>query len=268
MSSFLQDFSTPALVAAIEANAIAQFTSMFLHISQFEVHEEPDLIWTVANIPSTHFNYVLRLRLTPAKVHARIESTLAHYRSRHTSGIWITNPNTQPADLGTHLEAHGLNRVANLTGMAMELLALNERSPVPAGLTIERVRDVDRLRQWIHPIAISFCYSDLMTSVLCDLYARQGFEHDTPWRLYVGFLNGSPVSASLMLLAAGVAGIYRVATVPRARRQGIGTALALAPLREARSMGYHIGVLTADRTGLGIYRRLGFRAYCELGIYT
>jgi ribosomal protein S18 acetylase RimI-like enzyme len=267
MSSILQDFSTPALVAAIEANAIAQFTSMFLHISQLEVHEEPDLIWTVANIPSTNFNYVMRLRLAPAGVDARIESTLAHYRSRHTSGIWITNPNTQPADLGTHLEAHGLTRVADLTGMAIELLALNESSPAPAGLTIERVGDVERLRQWLHPIAISFCYSDLMASVLCDLYASQGFEHDMPWRLYVGFLDGSPVSASLMLLAAGVAGIYRVATVPQVRRQGIGTALALAPLQEARSLGYHIGVLATEQMGLSIHRRLGFRAYCELGIY-
>ena len=64
-----------------------------------------------------------------------------------------------------------------------------------------------------------------------------------------------------------MAGVYFVFTVPEARGQGLGAALTLAPLREARAMGYGIGVLGSSSLGYSVYRRLGFAEYCRIGIY-
>ena len=55
-----------------------------------------------------------------------------------------------------------------------------------------------------------------------------------------------------------MAGLYAVVTLPWARRRGIGTALTVAPLVEARAAGYRTATLQASVGGQGVYARIGF----------
>lgn len=43
--------------------------------------------------------------------------------------------------------------------------------------------------------------------------------------------------------------------------------MTLVPLREARDRGYHVGVIHASPMGRGVYQRIGFKQYCNIGIY-
>jgi predicted acetyltransferase len=84
---------------------------------------------------------------------------------------------------------------------------------------------------------------------------------------YLVTLNDQPVATSSLVLDAGVAGIYNVATLPEWRGKGLGAAATLHPLREARQMGYQIGILQSSNMGYKVYQRLGFKELCRLNCY-
>jgi predicted acetyltransferase len=66
---------------------------------------------------------------------------------------------------------------------------------------------------------------------------------------------------------AGVAGISSVATVPEARRKGVGSAVTLEPLKEARRLGYRIATLFSSEMAVSMYQKLGFKEYCRCSLY-
>ena len=81
---------------------------------------------------------------------------------------------------------------------------------------------------------------------------------------YLGLLDGAPVATASLFIGAGVAGIMYVSTLPAARRRGIGAAVTLAAMLDARDLGYRIGVLQSSNQGYPVYRRLGFVEVCKI----
>jgi len=261
----LTDLSPQALVATIWNNAFGWWRYMGTSPGA-EFHDSPELTWLLTGLPSAFVNPVLRTRAEPGNLDALIGRTLAHFRSRDvTKFAWFIGPDTQPANLGVHLAHHGLTYSEDPPGMAVDLVELNEDHPAPDGLTIEPALDGRALEKWAYASIVGFGLPEPKVKGWFELFAALGF--DLPLRSYLGTLDGEPVATSQLFLGAGVAGIYVVATVPEARGQGIGAALTLAPLRDARALGYRAGILHASPMGLGVYRRLGFREYCRMNHY-
>lgn len=268
MNNILQDLFTPALVTAIEANMF-DFFRMFSHWPQAEFHDDPELLWTMTDIPFPMFNNRMRAKFTleDVAVAAAIEAAIARCQANNVPMLWLIGPTTMPTDLGARLETYGFLHTENAAGMAVDLQALNEDIPIPAGFTIEKVKDSVALKTWFRPFIAGFGIADSFTDPFIDLYECAVFGAGMPLHAYTGWLNGEPVASSSLYYGAGVAGIYDVATVPEARRQGIGALMTLAPLRDARAMGYRAGILHGSEMGSNVYRRLGFQEYCSIGQY-
>jgi GNAT superfamily N-acetyltransferase len=263
MTEILRDLSVSSLVTIIEAN-LFEFFKLFERWPRAEVHDDPDMLWTITDIPFPVFNGVFRARLSDPD--AAIEAAIGRCRYRNVPMMWWTGPSTQPAELGIALEAFGFTG-EEATGMAADLRSLPRKVPAPAGLVIQRVADIETTKKWCHVFCVGFRTPDFVGEALLDLFRSIGFASQSTVRHYVGWLNDEPVSASSMFMGAGVAGIYNVATVPEARKRGIGSATTLMPLHEARILGYQIGILHSTRMGVNVYHGLGFREYCRIVQY-
>ena len=255
MDEILNDFSVRALAAAIEDN-LFKYYQYFGRSDNVELYDNPDMTGFFTGIPHPFMNGIFCTQLTSGDA---IKESLTPFKARKVPFMWWIGSAAQSADWGKQLESHGLVYGENFSGMAADLPALNEDLASPSGLTIEPVSDKETLEQWVNAAFIGFGLPGKSDKGCFDLFAGLGF--DMPLRNYVGFMDGKPVATSQLFLAAGVAGIYWVTTVPEVRRQGIGMALTLAPLREARSMGYRISILHPSDMARGLYRRLGFEDY-------
>ena len=143
MDEILNDCSVRALAAAIEANLFEYF--QYLGRSDcVELYENPNMTGFITGIPHPFMNGVLCLQLTSGDM---IEEAVEHFKSRKVPFMWWIRPSAQSADWGKQLESHGLVYDEDFSGMAADLLALNENFSSPSGLTIEPVEDTKTLRQ-------------------------------------------------------------------------------------------------------------------------
>jgi ribosomal protein S18 acetylase RimI-like enzyme len=85
--------------------------------------------------------------------------------------------------------------------------------------------------------------------------------------LFVGYASGQPVATCELFLGEGTAGLYGVATRRDHQRRGIGTAMVLAGLSQAKRRGCDLGTLLASPHGLPVCRRIGFRECAMFFVY-
>jgi GNAT superfamily N-acetyltransferase len=255
--SILTDLSTASLTQAVKENLYDFFN--FLGQSEITyLDQSPGVLRWHTPIAHPWFNGVLCHRPPTEGDGALVEQMLAFFRSQGTTAItWWLASDLSAALWRPYLQAHGFRFDDSVPGMALDLDLLAAGRSLPAGLEIQSVEETAALNTWIDIFAEGYPIPESMKAPLLALLADLGL--GLPLRHYLGFLDGVPVATSTLYLGAGVAGVMFVATLPAARRRGVGAALTLAPLYEARQLGYHAGVLQSSEMGYPVYRQLGFQ---------
>lgn len=267
MQPILQTLSASALTTALEDN-LASFLTYYGRVPSTRIHQDATVTWVLTGIHEPFFNAVVRTNLPPAHLDAAIDVTLAPFIVRRVPMLWWVTPSTRPVGLGARLEAHGLVYRGEGSGMAADLRALPVDDTPPNGFAVEEVTDVAQLREWIRTNEEAYdSNAGLADATYVAVESAAGFGAHRPYRRLLGRLHGVPVATAALFLGAGVAGLYAVACVGTARRLGIGTAISLAALREARALGYRAAVLESSPSGFNVYARLGFRECCRLRSY-
>jgi GNAT superfamily N-acetyltransferase len=225
------------------------------------------LTWLMTNLPDHFMNLVVCTQLPPKGADELIEGALFHFKSMNIRKLsWLAHEGVSSTKVYETLLAHGLTfRESFATEMAINLSSLPKALPIHPDLKIIQVVDECTLRQWIQVACIGFRIDEKFEKVWHDFFVDAIF--NPQFRTYLALLDGKPVGTSQLFLSEGVAGIYNVTCIPEARGRGIGSAVTLAPLREARRMGYRVGVLQASKQGYSVYRRLGFQEFGKLSVY-
>jgi ribosomal protein S18 acetylase RimI-like enzyme len=221
------------------------------------------------------FKGVWRTALEAGAADNAIDETIAWFRARNAPYFfWWTDDATTPADLGDRLKARGfidmegaqqeLAKGIVQTGAGAPVMAmqLGDADPavldrVPAGFEIVKVETPEHLADFKFVFVATYQIPEWAGRAWVDATMAHGIAA-CPWQIYLGYLDGRPVASNMLVLGGGVASIYAVATVPSAQRKGIGAAITLKPLLDARDIGYTCAVLFASEEGYPVYRRLGF----------
>lgn len=266
MNVIVNKFSIPTLLQAFDTNQIDVF-SLLACPPAGELTISPEIICLTTGIPHALVNGVLRTCLTAANTDTCIEETLNHFRFRQLPMMWTISPATQPTDLDSHLEAHGLILLATLPCMAVDLQVPVPTPSLASTVTIREVTDASMLADWSQAAIAGFNILPEVIHLFAALSPVLGYGEQSPLRNFVAYLDGEPVGSSTVYLHAGVAGIYCVSVIPKARRYGIGAALTRIPLKVAQRLGYRFGMLLSSEMGVPIYRRLGFEEYGQFVRY-
>jgi ribosomal protein S18 acetylase RimI-like enzyme len=128
----------------------------------------------------------------------------------------------------------------------------------PSGFVIKEVSDETELYDFKKVFLETYATPDWAGQAWVDATQSMGIGK-APWRIFVGYLEGEPVATNMLFNGPGVASVYAVATVPAMQRRGIGAAVTLKPLLDAREMGYRYGVLFSTEMGIRVYQRIGFQ---------
>ncbi|MFI5273176.1 MAG: GNAT family N-acetyltransferase [Ktedonobacterales bacterium] len=269
MDQIVTDVSPATMARGIAGNIVTTFRG--IAALGGSVREVDGMTAIVTGLPMSDFNGVFQTAMPPEleaeAVRGRLAATMAWLVEQGQPFCWVVTPLTTPHDLPGYLGDLGFHHSESMPGMALDLAALTDHTALP-GLEISTVRDTDTLRVWFQTSAAGFGSPESVVEMMFAHFSRGDLSADRPELELLGRVDGTPVATAVLSLGAGVAGLYNISTRPEYRGRGIGAAMTLAALREARARGYRIGVLEASQMGFPVYQRLGFREYLTVSHFT
>ncbi len=256
----------PRLVEALEANTAAAYADMARNLGG-DVYSGPDMTRYISGVRVHILNGVSGAILPEERLDTLLDAILGRFKAQAAPMIWWIGPSTRPDDLGARLEAHGLTYSGETPGMAAEIGALSPAEAAIPALSVAPATSEGDLAEWARITTRGFGFPEDVTPALAEMAMRHCIRDNPQWAYCLARLSGQPVATASVFLYAGVAGVYCVATLPEARRRGIGAEITRLALQRAGEQGYRVGILQSSDMGFPVYCRLGFQTRLMFRLY-
>jgi ribosomal protein S18 acetylase RimI-like enzyme len=146
-----------------------------------------------------------------------------------------------------------------MPGMAMHPLPKPGTRQPASGHEIRRATDASGLTDHIQTAAAGFGMPVAWVEAVMGetLLARSDAA------VYVGYSDGVPVTSGLGVRTGRTIGIYNIATVESARRQGHGAAMTMRIIDDGAADGVDVAILQSSDMGFRMYQGIGFHTVVE-----
>jgi GNAT superfamily N-acetyltransferase len=145
-----------------------------------------------------------------------------------------------------------------MPGMALHPIPASA-TPIPARHEIRRVDDQAGMDDHLRAGALGFGMPEEMLRAIVapDTWQRPGNT------VYVGYTDGEAVTTGVGVRTGRTIGVYNIATIESARRQGLGAAITERVASDGAAAGCDVAILQSSPMGRPIYEHLGYRTVVE-----
>ncbi|MFX1480082.1 MAG: GNAT family N-acetyltransferase [Promethearchaeota archaeon] len=258
MKNVLEKISSKSINYYIEQNLDDFYIKSSTH-PNFTSHLENKIKWVISNYADWP-DAIFRTNFENLNVNDEINEVKQHINKGIAPNGWTIGPLTKPKNLGNILEKNGFSNVYHQAGMAIDLKVLKNKISNEGWFEVEKIDDKKSLKQWIEVVSSVF-------GIRVDFELIDYLISEPKAEFYIGSFKGTPVSSLMLYLSSGVAGLHAVSTLSEYRNRGFGLAISIKALKNAFKMGYKVGVLQASALGERVYKKLGFKKYCDIISY-
>lgn len=235
-------------------------------VPDVELLDEPEILRFTSGVDFPLLNCVLRSNIPGGDKRNMVCETLDHFRKRNLPMLWWITPSTQPLNLNAELEKEGMVLIETATGMGLKLDGFKENEKGDANSSIVMVTNREELDKWISVFGRSFEMPENVKEFFFRALDYLGLDSG-PFSHFICLMDDMPVACASIYISGKTAGLYNVGTLPEARGKGAGRAISIHSVLRATQSGCDTMVLHATEMGEPIYKRLGFRKYCEIKAY-
>ena len=264
----LKNLNQSEIEHAIEFNLYEFFRSMVHSDLKDKLYEETEEFSRFSTgISFFFFNGVIDNHISSENAMKKIKENITFFDKRQVPFLWVLGPSSTPKKMGELLIKNGFI-IDKLQGMAYNLKILNTERELLNKVEIIKIESMNALKVWNDIILTGFDFpKEVRTDFFFEAFSFILLKDRASASAFLAYYDGNPVASSLVLYNAGVAGIHLVTTLEEARGKGIGTAITLAPLNEAKKLGYETAILHSTEMGLNMYKRMGFKEYCTIELF-
>jgi ribosomal protein S18 acetylase RimI-like enzyme len=169
--------------------------------------------------------------------------------------IWVRAGQAADDDLAATAEAAGFQAVYEMP----EMLLGNELAtePLPAEAELRRLSAENEAPGFWEVAKEAYASNGFPPEVFAGYTDHSGLLAENVVA-FIAYLDGEPASIAMTIVSHGVAGIYWVGSLERARGLGLGRAVTVAATNAGLARGAEIASLQASPMGKPIYTKLGY----------